>query len=88
MRREHYERVSRDLEAASDSIRRRFVRRDLLMNVIVAAFVGLLAFVVMPPSNIEWPLVTQVTVAAVVAVGIFGFASVLFVLPELFRELG
>lgn len=82
MRQELLDNVVRRLESGTDSLRRRLIRRDLVMNGVVSVVVGLLALLVMPPSGVEWAVVTQVAVAAVVAAVVFGLGSALFVLSD------
>lgn len=61
----------------------RNLRHDLAVNLVLAGAAGLLALVIMLLSGTEWSLVTQVTVAAIIALLVFLLAVLLIVVPQL-----
>jgi protein-S-isoprenylcysteine O-methyltransferase Ste14 len=77
------------VEAASENktrwtdLRQQHVRRDLIVNAVLSAFVGLIAFAMVPPSGTDWSVTMQLAVATAIALLLFTVVSALLVLPEM-----
>jgi hypothetical protein len=67
---------------ATGTVTWRNIEQDLLVNAVLSVAAGLVALGIMPPSGAEWSLATQATVAAVIALIVFGVATPLTVVPE------